>query len=267
MYIQITSVLEESTHVAAHAANSGLNRSYPGLRPGALIALLFCIASPAFAQVTLGSAQGFAVLAGSTVTSTGATVITGDVGVWPGTAITGFPPGTLTGTIHSNDATASQAQADLVTAYNAAAGEACATDLTGQDLGGMTLTPGVYCYSSSAALTGTLTLDLQGDPNAYFVIQIGSTLTAATNSSVVLVNAGNATCAPNVFWQVGTSATLGTGSSFEGSILAHASITLNTSAQLTGNALASTAAVTLDTNSVSVCAALTPVTLQEFSVE
>lgn len=265
MYIQTTSALEQSTHVAARAANSSLNRRYLGLRPGVLIALLFCIATPAFAQVTLGSAQSFGVLAGSTVTNTGPTVITGDVGVSPGTAITGFPPGTAT-SLHSADATAMQAQSDLTAAYNAAAGEACTTPLTG-DLGGMTLTPGVYCYSSSAGLTGTLTLDLQGDPNAFFVIQIGSTLTTANNSSVVLTNSGSATCANNVFWQVGSSATLGTGSSFEGSILALTSITLNTNTQLSGNALARNGAVTLANDTVSVCAATVPVRLQEFSVD
>ncbi|HEX3122205.1 MAG TPA: ice-binding family protein [Rhodanobacteraceae bacterium] len=233
---------------------------------GTLLAL--CIATPAIGQVSLGSAQSFAVLGGSTITNTGSTAITGDVGVSPGSAITGFPPGVVTGgTLHAADATASQAQTDLNIAYGAAAGAACTTSLTGQDLGGLTLTPGVYCFSSSAALTGTLTLNLQGNPNAFFLIQIASTLTTASLSSVVLSNTGGPACAPNLFWQVGSSATLGSNSSFQGSILALTSITMTTSAQLSGNALAENGAVTLDTNAISVCNVLTPVTLQEFSVD
>ena len=134
---------------------------------------------------SLGTAQSFAVLGGSTVTNTGPTIITGDLGVSPGTAVTGFPPGIVTGgTIHAADAVALQAQSDTTTAYNDLAGQACTIDLTGQDLGGLTLVPGVYCFSSSAQLTGALTLDAEGDPNAVWVFQIGSTLTTASNSSV-----------------------------------------------------------------------------------
>ncbi len=197
----------------------------------------------------LGSASSFAVLGGSTVTSTGLSVLTGDLGVSPGTAITGFGPGVVTGTIHAGDAVAAQAQSDLTTAYNALAGLPCNTDLTGQDLGGRTLTPGVYCFSSSAQLTGTLVLDAQGNSNAVFIFKIGSTLTTATNSSVVMINGGRV-C--NVFWQVGSSATLGTGTKFAGSILAYASITLTTGVGLSGRALARTGAVTMDTDTVSV---------------
>jgi Ice-binding-like/Putative Ig domain/IPTL-CTERM motif len=205
----------------------------------------------------LGTTQGFAVLGGSTVTSTGSSVITGDLGVWPGLAITGFPPGTVSGTTHAGDAVALQAQSDLVTAYNNLAGQACDSDLTGQDLGGMTLTPGTYCYSTAAQLTGTLTLNAQGDPNAVFVFQIGSTLTTASSSSVVVINTGQS-C--KVFWQVGSSATLGTGTAFAGNILALTSITLNTGANMTGRALARNGAVTLDTNNVnaSTCATTCP---------
>ncbi len=155
----------------------------------------------------LGTTATFAVLGGSTVTNTGSTVLTGDLGVWPGLAITGFPPGIVTGTTHAGDAVAQQAQSDLTTAYNNLAGQACGTDLTGQDLGGMTLTPGVYCFSTSAQLTGTLTLNAQGNPSAVFVFQIGSTLTTASSSVVQVINGGS-NC--NVFWQVGSSATLGT---------------------------------------------------------
>lgn len=232
-----------------------------------VLGMLFCGgAVPAFAQVAppLGQAGSFAVLGGSTVTNTGATAVTGDVGVSPGTAITGFPPGTLTGTLHSNDAVAQGAQTDLTTAYNALAGQACNTSLTGQDLGGLTLTSAVYCFSTSAQLTGTLTLDAQGDPNAVFIFQIGSTLTTASAASVVVINGGS-DC--NVFWQVGSSATLGTGSQFVGNTLALTSITLTTSATSHGSLWARNGAVTMDTNQVGVCAPTTPVTLQSFSVD
>lgn len=197
---------------------------------------------------TLGTASGFGVLAGSTVNNTGDTTVSGDLGVAPGTAITGFPPGTFTGTLHAADDVALQAQTDLTTAYNDLAGQACDANLTGQDLGGMTLTTGVYCFDSSAQLTGALTLDAEGDPFAVFVFQIGSTLTTASNASVVMTNGGDQ-C--NVYWQVGSSATLGTDTAFAGSILASASITLNTGADVIGRALAREGAVTMDTNQIS----------------
>jgi len=208
-------------------------------------------ASQAVAQINLGTSQNFAVLGGSTVTNTGATAVTGNLGVSPGSSVTGFPPGIVAGgTIHAADSVAAQAQSDLTTAYNAAAGLPCGVDLTGQNLGGLTLTPAVYCFTSSAALTGTLTLNFQGNPNAVFVFKIGSTLTTASGSSVVLSNTGGTTCPTNLFWQVGSSATLGTGSTFSGNILALTSITMNTGAALTGRALARNGAVTLDTGIV-----------------
>jgi hypothetical protein len=197
----------------------------------------------------LGTTQSFAVLAGSTVTNTGPTVVTSNLGVSPGLSVTGFPPGEVNGgTIHASDAVAAQAQNDLTTAYNALAGQACSTNLTGQDLGGLTLTPGTYCFTSSAQLTGTLTLDAQGDPAAVFVLQIGSTLTTASHSSVRMINGGNG-C--NVYWQVGSSATVGTGTIIAGSIMALTSITLTTGASVQGRALARNGAVTMDTNAVS----------------
>ena len=201
----------------------------------------------------LGTAARFAVLAGTTVTNTGPTSIIGDVGVSPGTAVTGFPPGSIAigkpgsaGVIHSANAVAIQARNDAITAFNNLAGEPTTANLTGQDLGGLTLTAGVYRFNSTAQLTGTLTLDAQGNPNARFVFQIGSTLTTASGSVVRVINGG---LEDNIFWQVGSSATLGTTTMFQGNIIALASITLNTRASIEcGRALAITGAVTLDTN-------------------
>ena len=212
-------------------------------------AALLSIPSRASAQTTLGTASSFSVLGGSTVTNTGATVVTGDLGVSPGSAVTGFPPGIVVGgTIHPADAVAVQAQSDVTTAYNALSALPCNVDMTGFDLGGLTLTPGVYCFSSSAGLTGTLTLNAQGDPAAVFVFQIGSTLTTATSASVLMTNMGSS-C--NVFWQVGSSATLGTGTDFAGNILALTSITLTTGTDVSGRVLARNGAVTMDANGVS----------------
>ncbi|HXO41264.1 MAG TPA: IPTL-CTERM sorting domain-containing protein [Thermoanaerobaculia bacterium] len=201
------------------------------------------------AQAQLSS---FAVLGGSTVTNTATpTIVNGNLGVSPGSAVTGFPPGIVTGgTIHAADSVAAQAQSDLTTTYDNLANTSCNTDLTGQDLGGKTLTSGVYCFSTSAQLTGTLTLDAQGNPNALFVFKIGSTLTTASASSVLLINGGSS-C--GVFWQVGSSATLGTGTALLGSIVALTSITLNTGASVSGRVLARNGAVTLDDSHVAVC--------------
>lgn len=205
-------------------------------------------------SVDLGTATSFAVLAGTTITSTGLTIITGDVGVSPGTAIVVSPPGAIFGTTHSNDAVAIQAQIDLTAAYNDAATQPSTGTVSG-NIGGSTFTPGVYQSTSSLDITGTLTLDAQGDPNAVFIFQMASTLTTeAGDSSVLLINGAQA-C--NVFWQVGSSATLGTNTIFQGTILALTSITATTGAAVSGRLLARNAAVTLDANiiTVSICAA------------
>lgn len=213
--------------------------------------VLFGLHLGAPAQI-LGTADLFAALGGSTVTNTGPTILTGNLGVWPGTAITGFPPGiVVNGTIHLGDGVAQQAQVDLTVAYNIIAGEAFNLDLSGQDLGNRTLTPGVYRFGASAPLNGTLFLDAQGDPDARFDFQIGSTFLVGSNSAVVMINAGDA-C--NVYWQVGSSATLGTSSDVLGHIMALTSITMNTGATiLEGNALARNGAVTMDTNTIAIC--------------
>ena len=227
---------------------------------GVALAALLVSASPVFPQSApaLGTAQSYAVLGGSTVTNTGPSVINGDLGVSAGSAVTGFPPGVVTnGAIHAADAAAAQAQNDLTTAYNNLAGQGCTSDLTGQNLGTLVLTPGVYCFASSAQLTGTLTLNAQGNANSVFIFKIGTTLTTASNATVSVINGGPA-C--NVFWQVGSSATLGTGTTFAGNILALTSITLNTTARISGRALARNGAVTLDSNNVDrfACAGTAP---------
>ncbi|WP_309131076.1 ice-binding family protein, partial [Brevibacterium sp.] len=195
--------------------------------------------------VNLGTAESFTVLGGSTVTNTGPTILNGDLGVAPGTEITGFPPGIVQGgAIHANDAVAQQAQTDLTTAYDTAAGQPSDFDITA-DLGGQTLVPGVYTAETAAELTGELTLDAQNDPSAVWIFQIGSTLTTASASSVSLIG-GAQRC--NVFWQVGSSATLGTDTSFVGTIMALTSVSLVTGTTVDGRALARNGAVTLDSN-------------------
>ena len=192
--------------------------------------------------------QSFAVLGSSTVTSVGSTTIHGDLGLYPGTSVTGFPPGVVIGTMHVTDAVAEQMRTASFSAYNALAGRPVTVVLTGQDLGGLTLTPGVYKFDTSAQLTGILTLDFSSNPQGDFVFQIGSTLTTASSS---VVNVTNGSPLSGVYWQVGSSATLGTDSSFVGNILANTSITLTTSSNiLSGRAIALNGAVTMDTNTI-----------------
>lgn len=200
------------------------------------------------ATVVLGSAANFAVLAGATVTNTGNSHITGDLGVSPGTAVTGFPPGTVNGTIYAGDLTAARAIADLTTAFDDASGRTLAPVTVAGNLGGQTLTRGLYKSTSSLAISsGNLTLDAQGDANAVFIFQIASTLTTTSGLQVILAGGAQAS---NIFWQVGSSATLGTNSVFKGTILAYASISLTTGATLEGRALARIGGVTLQSNTV-----------------
>ena len=245
---------------------------------GLVLLLLLAQTNTALAATapSLGTAESFGVLGHEAVTNTGSSVINGDVGLYPGPSITGFQiqpanrvvegpwstgliagPGVATGTIYISHQVAQDAQADALTAYTILAGQPFTQDLSGTDLGNRTLVPGVYRYSSGAGLTGTLYLDAQNDPNSVFIFQIGEALTTATNAKVVVINPP---ADPNwcyKFWQVGSSATLGTGTEFVGTIIADQSITMVTGAKLYGRAIALHAAVTLDTNTItvpSVCA-------------
>lgn len=211
-------------------------------------------AGAAATPVLLGAADSFSVLAGSGVTNTGPTTLGGDIGTFPTTSITGTSTLTVLGVNHGGDAVTQQAKNDLLTASTTAAGQGPASPIVA-NLGGQTLAPGVYNSASSIGLTGTVTLDGAGDPNAVFVFQAGSTLTTASTSQVSLINGARA-C--NVFWQVGSSATLGTGSNFRGSILASDSITVTTGVTIVGRVLASTGAVTLDTDTISAPSCGTP---------
>ncbi|WP_152428380.1 ice-binding family protein [Methyloferula stellata] len=222
----------------------------------AALGLMMIAAPSARAQApSLGTAGSFGVLAGSTVTNTGSSVINGNVGVWPGTTVIGFPPGIVTApsTISAGNAVAQQAQLDNMTAYNQLAATPITVNLSGQDLGGKNLVAGVYGFNNAAQLTGTLVLNGQGNPNSVFIFNINSTLTTASASSILLINGAQAN---HVFFRVGSSATLGTSTSFEGDILALTSITLDTGATIIcGDALAQNGAVTLDSNTITVCTA------------
>ena len=220
-----------------------------------VIIAMQAVAGAAVAPVGLGTAGSFGVLAGTTVTNTGASTIDGDLGVYPGSAVTGFPPGIVSGTQHVTDGVAQGAESDLTTAYNDAAGRTPATSVSGSIGAGQTLDPGVYNATSSLDVGGALTLDAHGNPDAVFIFQVGSTLITDSASQIVLTNGAQA-C--NVFWQVGSSATLGTHSDFQGSILALQSISVTTGDTITGRALARNGAVTLDDDVITVPACTAP---------
>lgn len=215
-----------------------------------LASILLATSSPAFAATTLnlGTAGTYAIIAGSTITNTGSSVIHGDIGLSPGTSITGFPPGIASGTINKANAASLAAQTSATGAYQVAAGATPASTVAAGTLGGTTLLPGNY-HNSTLALNGTLTLNGNGDTSAVFIFQSDSTLITASSSKIVLENGAQA-C--NVFWQVGSSATLGTTTNFSGTILALTSATLNTGATVDGRILTQTGAVTLDSNTVTV---------------
>ncbi len=211
----------------------------------------------AASTVNLGTASNFAVLAGSGITNTGTTTVTGDIGTYPTTTITGFSSIVLTGTNHAGDAVTQGAQTDLTAAYNNAAGQTGVVTVP-TELGGTTKIAGAYDSAPGTfGITGTLTLDAQGDPNAVFIFKTASTLITAGASNVSLVNGAQA-C--NVFWQVGSSATVGANSTFKGNILALTSATLTTGANVEGRVLARNGVVTMDTNTITKanCAALSP---------
>ena len=219
-----------------------------GLIVGIAVGVMFVRhdAMAAQAPVSLGTAAKFAVLAATTVTSTGATTVNGNLGASPGTAVTGTLR--VSGMIHAGGPTAAQAQGDLAAAYNDAAERAVGALTVAGNLGGLTLTPGLYKSTSSLEISaGDLTLDARGDTNAVFIFQMVSTFTTTSGRQVIL---GGGAKAANVYWQVGSSATLGTGSVFKGNILASKSITVTTGAAVEGRLLARTAGVTLDTNNI-----------------
>ena len=225
-----------------------LKRGFAGAVIAAALALFAIPAGASAAPVNLATAEPFVVLSGAAVTNTGPSVLNGDLGVSPGTSITGFGlPAVVNGATHEADPVALQAQADLTNAYNVAAGQevAPADDLSGTNLGNRILGPGAYRYTSEALMTGALTLDAEGDPNAQFVFLIGSSLTTESASSVVLIN-GASPC--NVYWQVGSSADIGTTTTFVGNLMALTSISLKNAATVTGRMLARNGEVTLINN-------------------
>ena len=219
---------------------------------GALVVFALAGAGSARAQTSLGTAESYAILGGQEVTNTNVSNISGDVGVWPGNSIVGFPPGIVTnGVIHNSDAEAQQAQSDLTVAFTTLMGAPTTSNLSGQDLGGLTLTSGVYAFDSDAFLTGTVTLDGQGNPNSVFIFKVSSAFTTASSSAVALINGAQG---GNVFFVVGSSATLDSDTEFAGKILALTSITLITNANINcGAALARNGTVTLDDNDISIC--------------
>jgi hypothetical protein len=256
--VRLVPLVAEPRESPRHLSSSEGNMKSYGVR-GLTLSFLFLpllVVSASAGTINLGTAGGYAVLAGSAVTNTGATTLNGSLGVSPGCAISGAGTMTVSGTTNMCNPAALKAQSDLTAAYIAAMGMKSTGNLSGQDLGGMTLTTGVYSFSSSADLATGMTLMLEGTPGALFVFQIGSALTTGSASAVVFINSltGKPMTDPNIYWAVGSSATLGTSTSFEGNILALTSITLNTGASINcGGALAQNGAVTLQGNTISNC--------------
>jgi len=207
------------------------------------------IQKTAQAPIELAGTSSLAILAGSAITNTGSTSVTGDMALSPGTSIGGFPPGNLVGVIHINDEIATQAKLDLITAYNDAAGRTSTEIVTlSGNIGGLTLTPGLYKTTSSLAISsGDLTFDAKGNGNAVFIIQIASSLTVTSGRQVFLTGGAKAA---NIFWQVGSSATFGTTSVFKGTLMVMQSITFETGATLDGKAMARTGAVIMAGNTI-----------------
>jgi len=244
---------QRSTAIAGFAGSSLATRKGLPVPPFAAALVLFGLlatSGPMAAQeaISLGAANDVSVLGDSTVTNAGPTTVIGNVALSsPGVSITGFPPGTIVaGSKYIGAGLANQAHTDASAAYAQVAGETLTSDLSGENLGGMILTPGVYHFATAAELTGTLTLNTEGDPNAAFHFQIGTTITTDPGSIISLLN-GNTV---NIFWQIGTSATIGVDSTFYGNILADQSITVNSGATINGRAMAINAAVTLSTNTI-----------------
>lgn len=229
------------------SSQTHLRRGFGGIVLAAALALTALPALAQAAPVNLATASPFVVLGGSGVTNTGASVLNGDLGVSPGTSLPGFGEAVVNGVIHNNDEVAANAQLDVTNAYNVAAGTPVlpANDLSGENLGNRTLTAGAYRYTSSAQLTGALTLDAQGNPNAQFVFEITAELTTAPASSVILVN-GASPC--NVYWQVGSSATLDTTTAFQGNLIALSDVSLNNGASVLGRVFARNGQITLIDN-------------------
>ena len=241
--LQTTSRVLSLLLTAAMAA-CGAGHAIPVV-PGAVAAPSF---RPDVNRVALRSAGSFAILAGTTITNTGKTQVTGNVGIFPGTAITGFPPGVINGTLYAADAVAKQAEMDLTVAYNSAMGQVRNPILIAGNLGGRTLKPGLYKSTSGLAVSsGDLTLDAGGNANAVWVFQMATGLNMTTGRKVFLTHGAKA---QNVFWAVGSSATFGTGCSFYGNLIVYKSISLATGSVMVGRALARIGAVTMQGNSI-----------------